>query len=92
MAQPNLIPKRISALPKMIDDEVTAELIDKTKSADWAMAIDSLRRSNSEDRPEGTTARKEGIDTNKAEEQREEVVGIVAAGVQTVGRTGAGAD
>lgn len=54
MAQPNLIPKRISALPKMIDDEVTAELIDKTKSADWAMAIDSLRRSNSEDRTEGS--------------------------------------
>ena len=54
MAQPNLIPKRISALPKMIDDVVTAELEDDTKAGQWAMAIDSLRRSNEEDRPEGS--------------------------------------
>ena len=53
---------------------------------------DAAHEEEREDRPEGTTARKEGIDTNKAEEQREEVVGIVAAGVQTVGRSGAGAD
>ncbi len=45
-----------------------------------------------EDCPEGTTARKEGIDTNKAEEQGEKEVGIVAAGVQTVGRSGTGAN
>ena len=53
MAQPNLIPKRISALPPMSDAQILAELEDYGNASEWAMAIDSLRRSNAEDRTEG---------------------------------------
>ena len=53
MAQPNLIPKRISALPPMSEEQIIAELEDKGNASEWAMAIDSLRRSNAEDRTEG---------------------------------------
>ena len=53
MAQPNLIPKRISALPPMDEEHIIAELENKDNAGEWAMAIDSLRRSNAEDRTEG---------------------------------------
>lgn len=49
MAQPNLIPKRISAVPPMTD--ITGELENKADAAKWAMAVDSLCRSNEEDCP-----------------------------------------
>lgn len=51
MAQINLTPKRISAMPPMEDPSV----LEPTEAAkNWGMAVDSLCRSNAADRPDGS--------------------------------------
>lgn len=51
MAQINLTPKRISAMPPMEDPSV----LEPTEAAmNWGMAVDSLCRSNAADRPAGS--------------------------------------
>lgn len=54
MAQPTLSSKRISVLTEMSSSDITAELENKETAAEWVIAIDSLRRSNEADRPDGS--------------------------------------
>lgn len=54
MAQINLTPQRISAMPPMPDADIVTKLEDKNTAATWSMPIDSLCRSSASDRPSGS--------------------------------------
>lgn len=54
MAQINLTPQRISAMPPMPDADIVTKLEDKDTAATWSMPIDSLCRSSASDRPSGS--------------------------------------
>ena len=53
---------------------------------------DASHKEECEDRPEGFTPRGEGIEAEETEEQGEEVVGVVGAGVKAFGWAGTCAD